>query len=132
MSVPVPSVDGMTLTLGMVTFDTTDPLPLAGWWAEQTGGSAADPYGGEFVMVSGGTLPVTLAFQKVGDPTPGKNRLHLDLGAPDLDAEVERLLGAGATLVGRRGDESFRWVTLADPDGNEFCVAGPMDGMPEG
>jgi hypothetical protein len=25
--------------------------------------------------------------------------------------------------VGRRGDESFSWVTLADPDGNQFCVA---------
>ena len=44
--------------------------------------------------------------------------------AEDLDAEVERLLGVGATLVERRGDESFRWVTLADPDGNQFCVAG--------
>ena len=68
--------------------------------------------------------PGLLSFQKVDDPTPGKNRIHLDLTADDLEAEVDRLLGAGATLVGRRGDESFRWVTLADPDGNEFCVAG--------
>jgi predicted enzyme related to lactoylglutathione lyase len=61
--------------------------------------------------------------QKVDDATPGKNRLHLDLSATDLDAEVDRLVEAGATLVGHRGDESFRWVTLADPHGNEFCVA---------
>lgn len=64
-----------------------------------------------------------LAFQQVEDPTPGKNRLHLDLGAPDLDAEVERLTGAGASVVAQREMGDFRWVTMADPDGNEFCVA---------
>ena len=47
----------------------------------------------------------------------------MDLSADDLDAEVDRLVEAGAGLVERRGDESFRWVTLSDPDGNEFCVA---------
>jgi predicted enzyme related to lactoylglutathione lyase len=78
-------------------------------------------------MVSGGGLPGLLSFQKVDDPTPGKNRIHLDLTAEDLDAEVDRLLGAGATLVAHRGDENFRWVTLADPDGNQFCVAGAQE-----
>ena len=29
-----------------------------------------------------------------------------------------------AGLVGHRGDESFRWVTLSDPEGNQFCVSG--------
>ena len=67
-----------------------------------------------------------LAFQRVEDPTPGKNRVHLELVAGEyLEAEVDRLVAAGATLVARRGDESFRWVTLADPDGNVFCVAQP-------
>ncbi|WP_185994300.1 VOC family protein [Nocardioides campestrisoli] len=112
----------MTLRLGMVNFDALDPAPLARWWADQVGGEVADPYDGSFLLVTGG--PVTLAFQQVDDPTPGKNKIHLDLTADDLDAEVDRLLGAGATLVERRGDDSFRWVTLADPDGNEFCVAG--------
>ena len=37
----------------------------------------------------------------------------------------------GASLVERRGDESFRWVTLADPDGNEFCVAGRQQATSE-
>ncbi|MBD8061889.1 VOC family protein [Oceanitalea stevensii] len=113
----------MAMTLSMVTFDTTDADSLATWWAEQTGGEVVERNDGWFVMVTGGTLPVLLAFQKIEDPTPGKNRIHLDLTAQDLDAEVDRLLGAGATLVARRGDESFRWVTLADPQGNQFCVA---------
>ena len=29
-----------------------------------------------------------LAFQKVDDPTPGKNRVHIDFTAADLEAEV--------------------------------------------
>ena len=117
----------MTLTPGMITTDTLDPEPLATWWAEQTGASIAQNYGGEFIVLSGGTLPLLMAFQKVPDPTPDKNRIHVDFSAADLDAEVDRLVAAGATVVGRRGDESFRWVTLADPHGNEFCVAPPHE-----
>jgi predicted enzyme related to lactoylglutathione lyase len=112
----------MTLRLGMVTIDTTDAERLGGWWAEQTGARVTETNNGWYVVMAGGALPLLLAFQKVDDPTPGKNKLHLDLVADDLDAAVGRLLAAGATLVARR-DEGFAWVTLADPDGNEFCVS---------
>lgn len=117
------SVRPMSLTLGMVTTDVADAVSLATWWSEQFGAEISDPFGGAYVLVSGGTLPLTIAFQQVADPTPGKNRLHLDLRTADLDAEVDRLLSAGAGLVARRGDENFRWVTMTDPAGNEFCVA---------
>jgi predicted enzyme related to lactoylglutathione lyase len=113
----------MTLTLGMITVDTTDAESLGRWWAEQTGAEVVQTNDGWFVVLRGGGLPVMLAFQKVEQPTPGKNKLHLDLAAGELDAEVDRLVAAGASLVARRGDESFRWVTLADPQGNEFDVA---------
>ena len=113
----------MALNLGMVTTDTTDARSLAGWWAEQTGADLSDQFGGGFIVLSGGSLPIILAFQQVDDPAPGKNRLHLDLTAEDLDGEVDRLVAAGATLVEKRGDENFRWTTLKDPAGNEFCVA---------
>jgi predicted enzyme related to lactoylglutathione lyase len=111
----------MTLSIATVTVDTTDPVPLAQWWADQLGGEVNDQTGGFFVIVVGG--PVQMAFQKVEDPTPGKNRIHVDLMADDLDAEVERMLTAGAALVERRSVGSFHWVTLSDPDANEFCVA---------
>lgn len=114
----------MTLSLGMVTTDTTDAVALATWWSEQTGAEIVATNDGWFVMIRGGGLPVMLAFQKVDAVTPGKNRLHLDLTTDDLEGETERLLAAGATLVERRSDEHFRWTTLADPDGNEFCVSG--------
>lgn len=111
---------GMTLTVSMVTCDTDDPASLATWWAEQTGSEVVNPHDGTFVKVVGGS--VRLGFQRGGSSAPGKNRLHLDLRADDIDVEVERLLAAGAGLVARRGDDSFRWVTLTDPAGNEFCV----------
>ena len=112
----------MTLTLGMITTDTSDAAALGTWWAEQTGGTVVETNDGWFVTVQlpGGPM---LAFQRVEEPTPGKNRLHLDLGAPDLDAEVQRLASAGAQVVAERSMGGFRWVTLTDPDGNEFCVA---------
>lgn len=113
----------MALKLGMITTDTTDAEGLAAWWAEQTGAKIVETMDGWYVMVAGGTLTVMLAFQKVEEPTAGKNRLHLDLTADDLDAEADRLVGAGATLIERRGDDNFRWITFADPQGNEFCVA---------
>lgn len=116
----------MTLTVAMITTDSTDAEALARWWADQTSAEIAETNDGWFVIVRGGSLPVWLAFQQVEQVTPGKNRLHLDLTAStDLDTEVERLLGAGAGLVARRGDEHFAWVTLTDPQGNEFCVSGP-------
>jgi hypothetical protein len=66
-----------------------------------------------------------LLFQTVPEPKTTKNRVHLDLhvGAERRDAEVERLLSLGASRLweGRQGPHT--WVTLADPEGNEFCVA---------
>lgn len=64
-----------------------------------------------------------LGFQRVDDPTPGKNRVHVDFAVADVDAEVKRLTGLGATEVGRHSIGEYGWVTLADPDGNAFCVA---------
>ncbi len=121
----------MALTLGMVTVDTQDARELARWWAEQTGGELDDPYDGWFVTLKGGGLPVMLAFQKVDDPTPGKNKVHLDLTSGDVDAEVDRLVAAGATLVERRGEEGFRWVTMSDPHGNLFDVASTAEATTE-
>ena len=42
-----------------------------------------------------------LSFQKVDDPTPGKNKVHIDFTAADMEAEVKRLVGLGATETGR-------------------------------
>ena len=66
-----------------------------------------------------------LLFQRVPEPKSVKNRVHLDLhvGQDRRDAEVERLLGLGATRLWEGSQGPMSWVTLADPEGNELCVA---------
>ncbi|MCB2175545.1 MAG: hypothetical protein KQH57_07030 [Actinomycetales bacterium] len=112
----------MALTIDAITIDSRDPRPLAEWWAAQLGGRITSD-DGQFVVVA---LPAgpAVTVQRVEDVTPGKNRLHLDLGAPDREAEVERLVAAGASLVAEHSlAGGFTWTVLADPDGNQFCVA---------
>ena len=115
----------MTVSIASITFDTTNPEQLAAWWAERFDAEITANMDGFFVIVAGGSLPAQLAFQKVGDPTPGKNKVHLDIQTDrDLDAEAAAWVAAGATSLGKRNAGDFFWVTLADPDGNEFCIAG--------
>jgi predicted enzyme related to lactoylglutathione lyase len=114
----------MALDIAMVTFDCTDPDGLAKWWSDAVGGEVNAVAPGEFVMVARQSGP-TLGFQKVPDPTPGKNKVHLDFHGADKEAEVARLVAAGARELGRNSfGPEFDWVVLADPEGNAFCIAG--------
>jgi hypothetical protein len=75
-------------------------------------------------------------FQPVPETKTIKNRLHLDLAVSGgrsvpfaqrrkvVDAEVERLLSAGASVAWSHDDESIDHygTTLRDPEGNEFCI----------
>ena len=121
MSVLRHRVRAMTLKLEMVTIDCSDPAKLSGWWAEQFGGTTNELIPGEFIALTRPEGP-QLGFQRVPDPTPGKNRAHLDFVAEDVDGEVSRLTAAGASEVERHNIGEFHWVVLADPEGNVFCV----------
>ena len=113
----------MNLAVEMITFDCADPDGLAAWWAKVAEGTVNAVVPGEFVLVARPEGPA-LGFQRVEDPTPGKNRVHLDFASPDLEQEVNRLVSLGAVETGRHDfGEEFRWVVFADPDGNAFCVA---------
>ena len=116
----------MARAIGMVTTDCADPKGLATFWAAVLDTSISGDYG-EFVMLAPPAGGPVLGFQRVPEERAGKNRLHLDLGAPtgERQAEVERLVGLGATVLGERGGdaEGLVWTTLTDPEGNEFCVA---------
>ncbi|MEZ5211788.1 MULTISPECIES: VOC family protein [unclassified Gordonia (in: high G+C Gram-positive bacteria)] len=115
------------LRLGMVTIDTQDALALSSWWRDAFDGTILAENDGWFVMLALGEGQPVLGFQKVDDPTPGKNRIHLDLVADDKAGTVRALLASGARLVAEREMPGLSWVTLADPDGNEFCVASAAD-----
>jgi hypothetical protein len=61
---------------------------------------------------------VELVFVFVPEAKAVKNRVHLDLGANDMDAEVQRLVALGA----HRLERVKEWTVMRDPEGNEFCV----------
>ncbi len=66
-----------------------------------------------------------ILFQAVPELKSVKNRVHLDLlvGPETHDAEVERLVSLGATVVGAHDGNEGRCTLLADPEGNEFEVS---------
>jgi predicted enzyme related to lactoylglutathione lyase len=61
-------------------------------------------------------------FIKVPEGKTAKNRLHIDFGTADREAEVARLLTFGAQRIGDHDEWGAVWTTLADVEGNEFCV----------
>ncbi|MBV2361970.1 VOC family protein [Streptomonospora nanhaiensis] len=116
-----------------LAIDCADPRGLARFWCAVLGyevreeddglvtiGPPARPGDGDRL----GPVPPLLTFARVPEGKTVKNRLHIDVSPTDReqDEEVRRLLALGARHadVGQTGEES--WVTLADPEGNEFCV----------
>ena len=73
------------------------------------------------VLVVGASDAPRFFFQRVDEGKVAKNRLHLDLSADDPEVELSRLVGLGARVLADRRS-SDHWVTLADPEGNEFCL----------
>ena len=134
-----------------VTIDSSSPHELADWWAEALGwqveqqdeafirrmvssGAASEDdttrHRGALVWKVGAAITSPdpnrprVLFQTVPEAKTVKNRIHLDVrvGAERREAEVARLVGLGATELWRASQGPYEWATLADPEGNEFCV----------
>ncbi|MEU6766883.1 VOC family protein [Streptomyces sp. NPDC046853] len=108
-----------------LTFDCSDAYQQGVFWAGILDGKLADDdfHGDPEALVSADGL--TMLFVTVPDAKTVKNRVHVDLQPTDRtrDEEVERVVGLGATIVGDHRKPNGRgWVTLTDPEGNEFCV----------
>ena len=106
-----------------VVLDCADPERLAPFWMAATGYSRGWSDQTWIVLSPGVPDRPLLLLQRVPEPKLGKNRVHFDLGAEDLEAEVARLVALGA-MRGERRDLGFvHWNVMADPDGNEFCIS---------
>ncbi|MEU0146889.1 VOC family protein [Streptomyces sp. NPDC006288] len=115
----------MTSLVQHITIDCSDAYELALFWAGALGCPVSDDDepGDPEALVE--TPRGALLFVSVPELKSTKNRIHLDLRPEDRtrDEEVERLLALGATLVGDHRKPNGRgWATMADPEGNEFCV----------
>jgi predicted enzyme related to lactoylglutathione lyase len=109
--------------IGLV-LDCTEPETLAGFWTQALGLQRLGAAGNYVLLTSpSGALP-KLLLQRVRESKERKNRMHLDIETPDVDAEVDRLISIGARRLeqGVRVEHGSRWVIMADPEGNEFCV----------
>jgi hypothetical protein len=123
--------------LADIVFDCEEPAPLARWWASTLDGYRVAPYDtaelarlralgvvdleddpSVVVEPESGDEPRYL-FMRVPEPKRHKNRVHVDLRSDDLEAEVARLIERGGVELYRIGTN----VTMADPEGNEFCIA---------
>jgi hypothetical protein len=115
----------MTNRLFAVTFDCADAAVVGAFWAQALGRELEPGAGKEFASIglhdSGGTEP-RWCFAQVPEGRSAKNRMHPDLITADLEAEVGRLIGLGATRKADVEMGSMRWTTLQDPKGNEFDV----------
>ena len=122
---------GMDITC--VTVDCADPRAVAAFWndALHWGGVAVDDdnRGALCGPPNGG---IYLEFVRVPEGKQGKNRVHLGCSAgalDDLDAELERLAGLGASVAWEEEFPAdvarvYRNVVLRDVEGNEFCFSG--------
>jgi predicted enzyme related to lactoylglutathione lyase len=106
-----------------VTLDCVDLEVTAAFWQAVLRYDRDQVIEGRYASLSGDGP--TLTLQRVPEPKVAKNRVHLDLLVADVDGEVDRLQSLGATVLppGARDEFGQRWFVLADPEGNEFCVA---------
>lgn len=110
------------LKIGSVVFDCNDFEKTAAFWQAALHYVIRGPAEPGWVVLrdpSGNRPNVSINLKD--KPLSGKIRVHLDLYADDQEAEVERLLKLGATLV-RAHEEGTDYVILSDPEGNHFCV----------
>jgi hypothetical protein len=122
----------MTSKFTELAIDCADPDGLARFWCSVLDYEVQDEDDGLVAIGSPmvpegknhrGPVPPILTFAHVPEGKTVKNRLHLDVNPTDReqDEEIARLVGLGATVVNDNRPE-FGWVTLADPEGNEFDV----------
>ena len=110
------------------------PEGYASWDAflDQLGIPEEDRNNASAIVDPAGAGP-RIYFQRVPEPKTVKNRLHLDVNQKSRDTPPEEarqlvevavaeLKELGATELYRFDQNGEYWVTMSDPEGNEFCV----------
>src|SRR5947207_269608 len=108
-----------------IILDCSDPEKLATFWRQALGYRVHYSEPALAVLVPGDASAPPLILQQVPEPRGGKNRMHVDIVTEDVEAEVATLEALGARRIhdGLRSFGPVSWVTMADPEDNEFCVS---------
>lgn len=121
--------------LEAITIDCADALGLARFWAAVFGTEVASTEGEGPTYVDLRPVPgvPTLRFQRVPEPKSVKNRVHLDIEVADLEEARARVEALGGRRISEGTFEEFgyRWIVMADPEGNELCLVVPPPGAPD-
>lgn len=119
-------VEGMHRSrIGVVLLDFPDEShePAQQFWSDAVGREAV-PQPGDPLYASLGVIgTLKLEVQRTGPGTPP--RVHLDVETDDVSAEVERLMGLGATIE----SQPEHFTVLRDPSGMLFCVVPVQTGQ---
>ena len=126
-----------------VTVDAADPRGLGAFWCAalgyveqppppgfETWEDALDAFGIDrsdpnraFAIVDPDGVGPRVFFLKVPEGKTAKNRVHLDVHVGDeRETKAAELESLGATIVGRFDEPEGTWISMIDPEGNEFCL----------
>ncbi len=111
------SVNGLVL-------DGADTDALAAFWSAVLGTSIDTVAGdGHYIDLAATEGFPILRIQRVPESKSVKNRLHLDIEVDDIERAIDQVRTLGGSVVRSPTDEyGWRYVVLADPEGNEFCA----------
>ncbi len=105
----------MTLaTFKDLCLDAVDATALGSFWSAALGLELHVQDNGDAFLI-GPTRAYTIWINQVPEPKTVKHRVHLDVHG----SSVEALEAIGASIV---DDRSFQWISMADPEGGEFCL----------
>jgi hypothetical protein len=127
-----------------ITFDAAGPRSLAEFWCDVLGyveeppppgfdtwEAALDAFGIDrsdpdraFAIVDPEGVGPRVFFLKVPEGKTAKNRVHLDVrvARDEQRRRADELVASGATFVAEFDEPEGHWITLLDPEGNEFCL----------
>jgi len=118
----------MTSRVSHTSFDAINAYAQSVFWSQvldftEDPDDPNEPEHEECLIISRDRSQLLL-FITVPDSKTVKNRVHLDLhvGAEQRAATVERLTGLGGQVLYEKDEFGSSWITMADPEGNEFCV----------
>ncbi|NHC13594.1 VOC family protein [Motilibacter deserti] len=121
MSAAPALVDGVVSNL---VVDCNDLGLVSRFWSGLLGLAVteSDEQWADLEPLPGGRL--TLSFQRVPERKEAKNRLHLDITVPDVEAAGRRAAVLGAQPAGplHVPADVGPWRVWRDPEGNEFCL----------
>ena len=127
-----------------ITFDSAHPRALGEFWCRvlryieqppppgyDNWDDALDAFGLDrtdpdraFAIVDPDGVGPRVFFLKVPEGKTAKNRMHLDVHVDpsEMHERAAELVAIGATHVAEFDEPEGHWITMLDPEGNEFCL----------